>query len=261
MTRLVVGSSESPRLHTRLIVQHTIDPYSRHLRPRVHWFLLHHSPSRRRGQCGARAGIWWYGRANHRRASPHATHCSAHDRSLFTTSSSSDPLASPHEGEDGVNRDRSCAEQRVATGPVASLTLSAAGQCGGRRSASNSVLQLHTTCGGRVRRPIRADGKQWRCRPGTAVKLLWPAGNPEKIGRLKPYIGFLGYPKPALAEPGRYHKKLPNSPAHNLARLTRLPRGPTRPNTLRWGGGGVDGGGEQRTWCGRSAAGEGVWLR
>jgi hypothetical protein len=44
------------------------------------------------------------GRVERITASPHATHCSAHDRSLFTPSSSSGPLV-----------------------PVASLTLSAAG--------------------------------------------------------------------------------------------------------------------------------------
>jgi hypothetical protein len=62
----------------------------------------------------------------------------------------------------------------------------------------------------------RADGKQLCCRPGTAVKLLWPEVNPawlEKIWRFKPYQAFITFPKPALEEaPGRYHKKTSQQP-------------------------------------------------
>jgi hypothetical protein len=49
----------------------------------------------------------------------------------------------------------------------------------------------------------RAEGKQLCCRPGTAVKLLWPAVNPalaRKLGDLGPKQASSAYPKPAVAE-------------------------------------------------------------
>jgi hypothetical protein len=62
----------------------------------------------------------------------------------------------------------------------------------------------------------RADGKQLFCQPGTAVNLLWPAVNPAWAGGnlaiLAPYRPFIAYPNRQWHSPGRYHKKLPNSP-------------------------------------------------
>jgi hypothetical protein len=61
-----------------------------------------------------------------------------------------------------------------------------------------------------------------RCRPGTAVKLLWPAVNPALAGE-NLAIQALQLSSPSETgtggAPARYHKKLPNSPG-NDARVT-----------------------------------------
>jgi hypothetical protein len=56
-----------------------------------------------------------------------------------------------------------------------------------------------------------SDGKQLRCRPGTAVKLVWPAAIRNRQWK----------------SPGRYHKRLPNS------LLATKPRGKHNTQALR----------------------------
>jgi hypothetical protein len=113
--------------------------------------------------------------------------------------------------------------------PSALAALAGEGRAGGASAQSAPPPRSART---------RADGKQLCGRPGTAVKLLWPAVIPALAGE------HLAIEAPINAirnrhwqSPGRYHTKLPNSPAEHTHTHTHPPTHTLRHTRARATGG------------------------